>query len=888
MLGFEFLNVVRDLALKYPQVRFTTVDSMLDDIPSNVQCIVFREEEGGYIAGIIAGLITRTRHVGVISGVPYNNLQSFLNGYVLGVLQVCQDCKIEAQYIWSFDWKVLGTTAARYQIDSGIDVLFGAAGAAGSEAIMYAAQHGAWVIGVDSDEWISTFDSGSINGSDRLVASTLKNMDISTYMVMFSLITDRFRGGQVWIFDYTNQGIGISDCHEACGVWTDEIKTQVARIEDSLADRTGQVPILRESGHVDLRTVHHFLNLQQNAHRINTWIRADLMRGRVAPVPRTASGFAVFQGMEGYLSFMSIHVFGGWSSEHGELSDLWMYDLGGHIWMQKRLGNNLVGATTQPSADLLSAWGMHFQDIGWLEGGWPAARSSHSLVLLQPGYLLVFGGQKTNEGMRSISKFKDLWMYVPENLGFSALAQWFLLPTSSRWSVSARKWVSITSPAARSGHSAHVISHIVASTLMKISRQNDNSENMNPDFINYVKGGTLSNMTTSVMVLFGGRSDFHFENDLWLYWHWPQQTHFNLTHPLHTWSRVIILGEQPSPRERQMSAMKDMVLFIGGGRNSLNSLLNDFWMIDLAPILRNSKGDALVNTLVWEKLPNLPFYRDWSKMVSIKIPMQFGEWTQGSQGDQRKEDALVVVGGQDSQDQFSDVWVFLFESNTWKRVEIENNALSPRSGHLMVAVSDRIYVGFGQTGSSTNNNDLWWLDLEWRFRGIVCNPGFELVGSGTTAVCLPCSEGTYNLVSGGTCLPCPVGALCMGKYVTSQVGYWQSMDNKFYRCKFPNMCCPLGNCTRDSLNRCGLNRKPSSVLCGECIEGFSDWTGQCVSCSKVDWGLLTLLSFIGFAIIIVLISKKPDNSAFFKLFVDYGQLVVVVLPPTSDVSQMLK
>lgn len=78
------------------------------------------------------------------------------------------------------------------------------------------------------------------------------------------------------------------------------------------------------------------------------------------------------------------------------------------------------------------------------------------------------------------------------------------------------------------------------------------------------------------------------------------------------------------------------------------------------------------------------------------------------------------------------------------------------------------------------------------------------------------------------------------------------------------------------------------MLCGECELGYSDWAGQCVACSNIDWGVTTLLLCIGFVVVTILVMKKPDSSAYFKLLIDYGQLVVLVLSPLSNISQSLR
>lgn len=168
-----------------------------------------------------------------------------------------------------------------------------------------------------------------------------------------------------------------------------------------------------------------------------------------------------------------------------------------------------------------------------------------------------------------------------------------------------------------------------------------------------------------------------------------------------------------------------------------------------------------------------------------------------------------------------------------------------------------------------------------------CNSGFEKVISGLSEACIYCSKGKYNPVPGGMCRICPPGAICEGDAIASEKGFWQSPMNSFYRCQRPTHCCLAGNCKLDDLSRCGSHRNISSILCGECNKGYSDWTGRCVECAGVDWLLIGTLFFVCAVIIAILVWKNPDQSAFFKLLTDYAQLVALVIAPASAISQSL-
>ena len=130
--------------------------------------MVFREDQAGFLAGVLAGLLTESQTVGIVAGMEIPPVKKFRNGYENGVAYVCPECDTIGVYIDSFTDPARGKTAALSQIAEGADVIFGAGGPTGSGGILGAAQHGVWVIGVDQDEYFTTFKAGAVEGADKI------------------------------------------------------------------------------------------------------------------------------------------------------------------------------------------------------------------------------------------------------------------------------------------------------------------------------------------------------------------------------------------------------------------------------------------------------------------------------------------------------------------------------------------------------------------------------------------------------------------------------------------------------------------------------------------------------------------------------------------------
>src|SRR5690606_26215721 len=113
----------------------------------------------------------------------------------------------------------------------------GAGGPTGSGGILAAAQQGIWVIGVDQDEYFTTFAEGETPGVEYLISSALKRVDSGVYDLLAMLAEENYEdwpGGEVYILDLENGGIGFAEKHDAD--IPDEIYEQVSDVLQLLID----------------------------------------------------------------------------------------------------------------------------------------------------------------------------------------------------------------------------------------------------------------------------------------------------------------------------------------------------------------------------------------------------------------------------------------------------------------------------------------------------------------------------------------------------------------------------------------------------------------------------------------------------------------------------
>jgi basic membrane lipoprotein Med (substrate-binding protein (PBP1-ABC) superfamily) len=163
-IGVSFLMIdpFLNTAETYPGTNFAVVDGSEENPPLNFRSITFAEEEAGYLAGTLAGMMTASHTIGAVGGLPYPPVVNFVEGYRNAAQCINPEVLVLITYADSFTDPDQGAAIAEGQIAQGADVIFTAAGTTGTGALLYTTQHGVFGIGVDVDEYLSTFDEGAV------------------------------------------------------------------------------------------------------------------------------------------------------------------------------------------------------------------------------------------------------------------------------------------------------------------------------------------------------------------------------------------------------------------------------------------------------------------------------------------------------------------------------------------------------------------------------------------------------------------------------------------------------------------------------------------------------------------------------------------------------
>ncbi len=135
--GFAQADAVTNIANEYPDTNWVLIDGVSD--APNVRSVLFKEHEGSFLVGFIAGTMSQTGTVGFVGGMDIPLIRKFNLGYEEGVLAACPDCTVLNNYVgvtpaaWTDPAraKELATT----QQAQGADIIYAAAGASGNGVI---------------------------------------------------------------------------------------------------------------------------------------------------------------------------------------------------------------------------------------------------------------------------------------------------------------------------------------------------------------------------------------------------------------------------------------------------------------------------------------------------------------------------------------------------------------------------------------------------------------------------------------------------------------------------------------------------------------------------------------------------------------------------------
>ncbi len=187
--GYQFDSYLEEIATAYPDVTFVYADGVSSVDMDNVISVSYLENEGSYLAGVMAAMMTtRTDYKGInedkvlgfVGAVDSTTIHNFLTGFEQGVASVDSEIKVLPVYVGDYNDPATGKELALSLYDQGADIIYAAASNSGDGVSEAAVEQGKYVIGVDTDK--------SFQGPENVMGSMLKNVTKSFYDVIAAKI----------------------------------------------------------------------------------------------------------------------------------------------------------------------------------------------------------------------------------------------------------------------------------------------------------------------------------------------------------------------------------------------------------------------------------------------------------------------------------------------------------------------------------------------------------------------------------------------------------------------------------------------------------------------------------------------------------------------------
>jgi basic membrane protein A and related proteins len=206
-VGFAQGDAIGNVAQRFPETKFAIVDvdqAFVPGKPANVQGLLFREEEVGYLVGYLAGLVEKDRAgedaISAVGGMKEPPVDRFIAGYFAGAEKAAPGITVVHDYSQSWDDQAKCKELALNQIARGSHVVFQVAGGCGLGALNAAGERDVWGIGVDADQ--------SFLGP-HILTSAQKGVDAAVFLTIQAVQDGTWKGGGNATFGLEEEGVGL-------------------------------------------------------------------------------------------------------------------------------------------------------------------------------------------------------------------------------------------------------------------------------------------------------------------------------------------------------------------------------------------------------------------------------------------------------------------------------------------------------------------------------------------------------------------------------------------------------------------------------------------------------------------------------------------------------
>jgi len=245
--GFLFYDAVLEVAPNYPETMFAGIDLFFDpsSVPANVQGINWKENESGYLAGVVAGLMTKEyahlsdklndqNVIGAVLGMDIPPVERYYVGFAAGAKSVNPDVEVLSVVTGDFTDQAKGKEATIALAEQGADIVIQFAGLTGMGIFTGAREKNILAMGADIDQYAVA--------PEYTLTSALKGTTQAAYLTVKAFVEGNFEGGTNAIFGLTEDAVGLAPFHEFEGVVPAEVLDAVEKAKKDILSGAVTVP----------------------------------------------------------------------------------------------------------------------------------------------------------------------------------------------------------------------------------------------------------------------------------------------------------------------------------------------------------------------------------------------------------------------------------------------------------------------------------------------------------------------------------------------------------------------------------------------------------------------------------------------------------------------
>lgn len=237
-IGFLMSDDLGQVAQQFPDQRYAIIDAVVPQ--PNVVSVTFKEEDGSFLAGALAAMVSKDHHIAFIGGQDIPLIRKFETGYRAGAEEIDPSEQVDVKYAGSFDDVAAGKELATLLFNDGADIIYMAAGKVGLGAIdaVKSRPAGYYIIGVDNNQ--------DALAPGKVLTSMVKHVDVAVYDVAKGYLDRKPLKGHV-VLGLKDGGISLTDFRYTSAAVTPRMRARLAALRKAIIDGRITVPDTRKA-----------------------------------------------------------------------------------------------------------------------------------------------------------------------------------------------------------------------------------------------------------------------------------------------------------------------------------------------------------------------------------------------------------------------------------------------------------------------------------------------------------------------------------------------------------------------------------------------------------------------------------------------------------------